>query len=42
MKITIVLIVVAASALLTSCGTVKGIGQDVQQAGRGISNSASR
>jgi predicted small secreted protein len=40
MKTTLLLIVVAVSALMSSCGTVKGIGSDVQQAGRGISNAA--
>lgn len=32
----------AATALLASCYTVKGVGQDVQKAGSGISKGAEK
>ena len=44
MKITTIirLSVLAATALLASCYTVKGVGQDVQKAGSGISKGAEK
>ena len=41
-KLIIRLSLIAASALLASCYTVKGVGQDVQKAGSGISKGAEK
>lgn len=43
MKKTLLLAVVSILACaLNSCGTIKGIGSDIQKAGGAISNTASR
>ena len=41
-KIILWITLVAGAALLASCYTVKGVGQDVQKAGSGISKGAEK
>lgn len=33
---------IASAGLLSACNTMKGVGQDVQDAGQGIENSADK
>lgn len=35
-------VLIGASGLLSACNTMKGAGQDVQDAGQGIENAAER
>lgn len=41
-KIVIRMAIVSATMLMASCYTVKGVGQDVQKAGSGISKGAEK
>lgn len=41
-KIILRVFLIAGSTLLASCYTVKGVGQDVQKAGSGISKGADK
>jgi len=42
MKYLSILIIAAALASLTSCQTMQGIGRDVESAGNGLEQAASR
>jgi predicted small secreted protein len=42
MSLTKILALIAASALLAGCNTVKGMGQDLQRAGGAIENAAKK
>lgn len=39
-KITVVLLMIIASSLLSSCNTARGVGEDIQDLGHIISHAA--